>query len=102
MSNDSTPANVGSNDGLGVTTQTRENLIGLELTMLKPEDSGFNRVYQGGHHDVWCNGSQHIYCTGGWAGKWPRQVKGDGPCNCDEWAAWIGQAPELMPVKHEA
>jgi len=27
--------------------------------------SAFALVYQGGHHDVWCNGSEHIWLIGG-------------------------------------
>jgi hypothetical protein len=26
----------------------------------------YRRVYQGGHHDVWCNGEMHRKTVGGW------------------------------------
>ena len=32
-----------------------------------PED--FKLVYQGGHHDVYCNGKRHIRVGGGWTQK---------------------------------
>ena len=57
---------------------------------LKPDDIGFNLVYQGGHHDVWCNGTEHRYCSGGWAGKWPRIFTYNGPCNCASFSPWRG------------
>jgi len=29
----------------------------------------FSLVYQGGHHDVYCNGERHYSTKGGYAGK---------------------------------
>ena len=31
----------------------------------------FKRVYQGGHHDVWCNSRTHVTLSGGMFGKSP-------------------------------
>ena len=45
----------------------------------------FQMVYQGGHHDVWCDGRTHIWTTGGWAGQWPVEFSRSGKCDCARW-----------------
>ena len=51
------------------------------------EESGFKLVYQGGHHDVYCDGQRHLRTTGGTLGhsvhlntRWPMFR-----CDCDKW-----------------
>jgi hypothetical protein len=51
----------------------------------------YKRVYQGGHHDVWCNGEVHAYINEG--GKLGDDIKTMdivnpkwiGLCNCDKY-----------------
>ena len=45
----------------------------------------FQMVYQGGHHDVWCDGRTHIWTAGGWAGQWPVEFRRSGKCDCARW-----------------
>lgn len=33
--------------------------------------STFQRVYQGGHHDVYCNGAEHVWLAGDQVGRFP-------------------------------
>jgi hypothetical protein len=46
---------------------------------------GYKLVYQGGHHNVYCNGPEHVWTTGGWAGKWPIEEEFRGKCDCEYW-----------------
>lgn len=53
----------------------------------------FKRVYQGGHHDVWCDGTKHVRSDGGWV--WPDtpleqkyHVSAPFNCDCEDWKAW--------------
>lgn len=49
---------------------------------------GFNRVYSGGHHDVYCNGEEHIWTSGGGFTRcFPAVFRRRGKCNCQTWAA---------------
>ena len=47
----------------------------------------FKLVYQGGHHNVYCDGKSHIWTTGGWAGNHPIVPSGFAPagCDCEKW-----------------
>lgn len=56
------------------------------IRALKPDDVGFKLVYQGGHHDVWCNGVEHRSCSGGHAGKWDKVTYSQYRCNCEFYA----------------
>lgn len=47
--------------------------------------AGFERVYQGGWHNVYCDGTRHIWTDGGWAAKLPLRFRRDGPCSCEHW-----------------
>jgi hypothetical protein len=49
------------------------------------QNPGFHLVYQGGHHEVYCNDLVHKYVFGGTC--WPDEVRlpsrrPDGPCDC--------------------
>lgn len=52
------------------------------------------RVYQGGHHDVWCDGEKHRKTAGGYC--WPEKpfdelAQTAGPefkCDCRKWAVF--------------
>ena len=45
---------------------------------------GYKMVYQGGHHNVYCNGVGHIRTTGGWVGiTFPLRPKETGRCDCE-------------------
>lgn len=46
---------------------------------------GFRLVYQGGHHDVYCDSKTHIWTDGGYAGKWPFRKRKEGECDCAMW-----------------
>lgn len=47
-------------------------------------------VYQGGHHDVWCNGKDHIWMLGwrfgdcGSSKDRTAEIR-FGKCDCEEW-----------------
>lgn len=47
---------------------------------------GWAMVYQGGHHNVYCNGFQHVRTSGGKVGiDPPGLVKGITKCDCAKW-----------------
>lgn len=55
---------------------------------------GFRCVYQGGHHSVYCNGSQHRFTNGG-STRIERTFKFNGEpykCNCARWGNVNGNA----------
>lgn len=53
---------------------------------LKADDEGFKLVYQGGHHDVWCNGTEHRQSQGGTVGISPSKVvRLVTSCDCAYW-----------------
>jgi hypothetical protein len=43
---------------------------------------GYVLVYQGGHHNVYCNGTEHIRTTGGYAGLSDQLHMDDFACDC--------------------
>ena len=50
---------------------------------------GFNFVYQGGLHSVYCNKKTHYYCTGGKAIKYNKngfEIFSIGKCNCENFS----------------
>ncbi len=52
------------------------------ITSWEPPE-GFKMVYQGGHHNVYCNGENHIWTGGGFCGlSDPSDVKRVGKCDC--------------------
>ena len=59
---------------------------------------GYKRVYQGGHHDVYCNGRYHVWTSGGFChpDEEPRVFKRGGPCDCKRWEAWGAVEPSLQ------
>ena len=51
----------------------------------------FRRVYQGGHHDVYCNGTAHVWLSGDAFGSAPltkarvvARIR-RGQCDCAQW-----------------
>ena len=47
----------------------------------------YHLIYQGGHHDIWCNGTKHIFMSGDRFGvaplaKWFREAEIT-ECSCD-------------------
>lgn len=43
----------------------------------------YRRVYQGGHHAVYCNGERHIWTHGGgYASDIIQKLKRQGACDC--------------------
>lgn len=52
----------------------------------------FRRVYQGGHHDVYCNGTQHVTLIGGQFGHAPVSTGNDvavvrlATCDCAQYS----------------
>ena len=42
----------------------------------------FRMVYQGGHHQVYCDGFVHLYASGGFCGITRVRYKSSGKCNC--------------------
>ena len=46
---------------------------------------GFELVYQGGHHDVYCNGTRHIWLDGGYCRILPPKFSREGKCDCAYW-----------------
>jgi hypothetical protein len=47
---------------------------------------GFKLVYRGGHHDVYCNGTQHIWTSGGGLTQMSRaEFRSIGVCDCIFW-----------------
>jgi len=58
------------------------------------EREGYRRVYQGGHHDVWCDGERHVWRAGAgfvsekMGNTHVRLEGGKGKCDC---AAWVGR-----------
>jgi hypothetical protein len=60
--------------------------------------SEFKKVYQGGHHTVWCNGKNHQKTEGGYAAIWDQSLSFDQShkvtgllkCDCERWKsrAW--------------
>jgi hypothetical protein len=46
---------------------------------------GFSLVYQGGHHDVYCNGIRHQWFGGGYAGIAQKRFQREGKCDCAYW-----------------
>jgi hypothetical protein len=57
----------------------------------------FRKVYQGGHHTVWCNGKNHQKTEGGYAAIWDQglsfadshKVTGLLECDCEYWLGSI-------------
>lgn len=53
--------------------------------MTDAEKKDYRVVYQGGLHDVWCNGQAHIWCDGGTANIFrddDKFVIRTGTCDC--------------------
>lgn len=48
---------------------------------------GYRLVYRGGHHNVYCDGTRHIWTGGGfvWPDEWPKRVKSEAGCDCARW-----------------
>jgi len=58
---------------------------GLPLEDYEPPID-YTLVYQGGHHNVYCNGEKHIYTRGG--GTTKITIAGydrEGCCDCERW-----------------
>lgn len=47
------------------------------------EQAGYRRVHQGGHHDVWCDGAQHMHRVGAGYASAEIGVRSEGPSKCD-------------------
>jgi len=53
----------------------------------------FKKVYSGGHHEVWCNGNNHVRLAGGGMGSAPVSQFSIPPvervettsCDCERW-----------------
>ena len=63
----------------------------IAISTASLEGQGYRRVYQGGHHDVWCNDELHVRRMGaGYASETmgSRSVSTEGLqlCNCAEFA----------------
>lgn len=65
--------------------------------------AGFERVYQGGHHDVYCNGGMHVWLTGPQFGNAqlvnarfenPPAMIRTGRCDCSKFHV----RPEVVPA----
>ena len=56
--------------------------------------SEWNRVYQGGHHDVWCDGKTHKATEGGFVWEQRsepgRLIRREFPCDCPYWKRFWG------------
>lgn len=65
-----------------------------QLALLDAELSGFKLVYQGGHHDVFCDGETHKITNGGSTKIEPRaKVKRVEGCDCARWRAPAKEIP---------
>jgi hypothetical protein len=56
------------------------------VTLPLPKDwppSGFTLVYQGGHHDVWCNKVEHLTTRGGGKTRMSESWGLREPTSCD-------------------
>lgn len=63
--------------------------------MTDEEHAAYKVVYQGGHHDVLCNGESHITRGGGWVGlNKSKYIMRRGRCDCARWQAFWA---ELKP-----
>lgn len=51
-----------------------------------PLNDSFVLVYQGGHHDVFCDGSKHVRAYGGKCG-WEPAFIDEFLCDCEKWKA---------------
>lgn len=59
------------------TFQERVQALGLDSWKL---------VYQGGHHNVFCDGKYHAWTNGGYTECSPMSVIGRvGKCDCERW-----------------
>lgn len=57
--------------------------------------SGFKLVYQGGHHNVFCDGAEHVHTNGGFTRASPvNHIMRRGKCDCAKWAAHSAQMKE--------
>jgi hypothetical protein len=47
----------------------------------------YRLVYQGGHHNVYCDGNEHIWTSGGTTGihKKPYRLSRWGNCDCEKY-----------------
>lgn len=60
---------------------------------------GYRLVYQGGHHNVYCNGQRHIRTTGGSTQLSPIEPRAERDCDCAAWQrAKRGPWPHQQPV----
>jgi hypothetical protein len=63
-----------------------------DALMVRCDEPGFAVVYQGGHHDVYCNGQEHRTAPGGFTGSGINAAKVCPAsrvyrCNCGEYAS---------------
>ncbi len=65
---------------------TPESLAVTEKLTAALASDGFLLVYQGGHHDVFCDGKTHKTTNGGWTLIESRyKLTGSYPCDCARW-----------------
>jgi hypothetical protein len=58
----------------------------IETPLQEFDATGFKLVHRGGHHDVYCDGENHVRTTGGFC--WQnakRYIKGKFRCDCENY-----------------
>jgi hypothetical protein len=81
-----------------VETLNVASIESVEITPRIPEE--FELVYQGGHHNVYCDGKYHIKTGGGWAPTSPYAVLHIMyvfRCDCTRWANVLSGLPNPFP-----
>ena len=62
----------------------RDLVYWRELKSVVTIPEGYVLVYQGGHHNVYCDKERHIWTRGGYAG-WPVTYIRSGKCDCHKY-----------------